>query len=190
MFFGATNQSAKITFSIDKIRQQSETRNRVKSNKKKIKIDLADHLVLEELLFVENFNGEILTSLDVPSELDFGEIALPEGPTQLVPPDPCPASSACPRRHLQSLYLRLSALLSLSPQSFNFSLTQEISSPIKTSISSSCTAAKPETWSRSFFLISIERRSKSLIVSNPKDFRGSETERLRLYAKNESTRAG
>lgn len=82
------------------------------------KIYLADHLVLEDLFLVEYFNGEVLTSLDVASELDLGEIALPKGPTQLVLPDPGPAASRRPRRHLQSLSLFLPPLSLESSKSF------------------------------------------------------------------------
>lgn len=79
---------------------------------------LGDHLVLEDLLLVEDLDGDILAGLDVPGELDLGEGAFPEGPAELVPPHPGPAhghahlSSRAPaggrnRRKRRRLYGRL-----------------------------------------------------------------------------------
>lgn len=66
--------------------------------------NLADHLVLEKFLFVEDFDGDVLVRLNVPSELDLGEISLPKSPTELVLPHARPAAAAIvavrPRRHL------------------------------------------------------------------------------------------
>jgi len=58
---------------------------------------LGDHLVLEDLLLVEDLDGDILAGLDVPGELDLGEGAFAEGPAELVPPNPGPAHG---RAHL------------------------------------------------------------------------------------------
>jgi hypothetical protein len=52
---------------------------------------LGDHLVLEDLLLVEDLDGDILSGLDVPGELDLGEGAFAEGPAELVPPHAGPA---------------------------------------------------------------------------------------------------
>lgn len=58
---------------------------------------LGDHLVLEDLLLVEDLDGDILSGLDVPGELDLGEGAFAEGPAELVPPHTGPAHG---RAHL------------------------------------------------------------------------------------------
>jgi hypothetical protein len=62
---------------------------------------LRDHLVPEDLLLVEDLDGDILAGVDVPGELDLGEGALPEGPPQLVPPHPRP-----PHGHAHLLLLK------------------------------------------------------------------------------------
>jgi hypothetical protein len=54
---------------------------------------LSDNLVPEDLLLVEDLDGDILAGLDVPCELDLAEGAFPERPAQLVPPHPRPPHS-------------------------------------------------------------------------------------------------
>jgi hypothetical protein len=61
---------------------------------------LRDHLVPEDLLLVEDLDGDILAGLDVPSELDLAEGTFPERPAQLVPPHPRPPHG---RAHLPLL---------------------------------------------------------------------------------------
>lgn len=66
-------------------------------------LDLSDHFVLENLFFVENLDGYIFAGNDVPGELNLGEIAFTQGPTQFVLPHARPAAIARPRRHIISL---------------------------------------------------------------------------------------
>ena len=48
------------------------------------------HLVTEDLVAVEDFDGNVVTGLDILGELDLGKATLTQGSTQLVPPDTCP----------------------------------------------------------------------------------------------------
>lgn len=50
--------------------------------------------MLEKFLFVEDFDCDVIIGLDVPSELDLGEIALAQGPPKLVLPHTRPAAAA------------------------------------------------------------------------------------------------
>jgi len=50
--------------------------------------------VLENFLLVENLDGDVLSAFHVPRELYLGEIALAQGPTQLVLPYTGPAAPA------------------------------------------------------------------------------------------------
>ena len=78
---------------------EQETRNRERGERNRGMVYLGDHLVLEDLLLVEDLDGDILAGLDVPGELDLGEGAFAEGPAELVPPHPGPAHG---RAHLLS----------------------------------------------------------------------------------------
>ena len=47
---------------------------------------LTDHFVLKNILFIENFDGNILFRLNVPSEFHLSKISFSEGPSEFVPP--------------------------------------------------------------------------------------------------------
>ena len=81
---------------------------------------LVNHLVLEKFLLVENLDGDVLPAFHVPSELYLGEIALAQGPTQLVFPHTGPTAPAAaltrPWRHLcSSCAFLFATILLLSP---------------------------------------------------------------------------
>lgn len=147
------------------------------------KIYLADHLVLEDLFLVEYFNGEVLTSLDVASELDLGEIALPKGPTQLVLPDPGPAASRRPRRHLQSLSLFLPPLSLESSKSFlsNFPFQILIQRSLYLFFLQGCQTWDFVTLILPFYVLIQKNKNKALILwANQSPNRGSNWERRSL----------
>lgn len=64
------------------------------------KLYLPDHLVFENILFVEDFDGYVLSRLAIPSELNLGEAALSKGSSQLVSPHPRFAMTAGPGSHI------------------------------------------------------------------------------------------
>lgn len=59
-----------------------------------------DHLVTEDLVAVEDFDGNAVTSVDVSGELDLGKGTLTQGFTQLVVPDTCPRRLFLLQAHL------------------------------------------------------------------------------------------
>ena len=65
------------------------------------KLYLPDHLVFENTLFVQDFDGYVLPCLAVPSKLNLGEAALSKGSSQLVSPDPRFAMTAGPGSHIR-----------------------------------------------------------------------------------------
>lgn len=62
-----------------------------------------DHLVTEDLVAVEDFDGNVFSGLEVLGELDLGKGTLTQGSTQLVPPDTCPRRRRLLRAHAHLL---------------------------------------------------------------------------------------
>lgn len=58
------------------------------------------HLVTEDLVAVEDFDGNTVPSVDISGELDLGKGALTQGFTQLVVPDACPRRRFLFQAHL------------------------------------------------------------------------------------------
>lgn len=52
--------------------------------------NLLDHLVAEDLVLVENLDGDAVAGLHVAGVLDLGKASLAEGPPELVLPHPRP----------------------------------------------------------------------------------------------------
>jgi hypothetical protein len=72
--------------------------------------DLLDHLVLQDLLLVQDFDGDVHPRLDVPGHLHFGKCALPQRLAEVILPNP---RAFHVRRHPVCIHGSLSFLLAL-----------------------------------------------------------------------------
>ena len=59
-----------------------------------------NHLVTEDLVAIEDFNGNVVTGLNVLGELDLGKATLTHSFTKLVLPHTCPRRRWLSRAHL------------------------------------------------------------------------------------------